>query len=146
MAGTKGMKIPSRSVSKARKERMVDNWRESISATKIMKRLEDHADGKLEKELSPTQIKAYEVILSRLVPSLSAVEQTNVNEGETLTEEQILLKLQSLILGNRQMVEAILAASKKTPDHAQDCGVNTESAPHNAVNGAIDHPSAPITH
>jgi len=122
---------------------MVDNWRESISATKIMKRLEDHADGKLKKPLEPTQIKAYEV---RLVPSLTAVEQTNVNEGESLSEEQILLKLQQVIDAHPEVVAKMLRAKQSKPDQPADCGANTESAAQQADSAPIMSSEPNLTH
>ena len=146
MAGKKGMKIPSRSVSKARKERLIDNWRESVQAGSIIKRLRDHGDGKLENELSPTQIKAYEVILARLVPTLTAVEQTNVNTEDSLTEEQILLKLQQVIDAHPEVVAKMLQAKQSKPDPTQDCGVNTESAAQQGNNAPIMSSEPNLTH
>lgn len=49
-------------------------WREKIQASMIVNRLKDHGDGKI--ELAASQIKSYEVILDRLEPKLSSVEQT----------------------------------------------------------------------
>lgn len=146
MAGKKGMTQPTQNQATrdAKALANIENWMDQIldghiTCVKCRKDFEA-------KELQPSAVALLKARYDKLRPSLSAVEQTNVNEGETLTEEQILLKLQSLILGNRQMVEAILAASKKTPDQAQDCGVNTESAPQHTDNGVIEHPITPVTH
>lgn len=114
MAGKKGMKIPSRSVSRARKERLSDNWRENIQASAIMKRLKDHGDGKLEKPLDATQIKAYEAILARTVPTLTSQELTHVNPEHSLTEEQILQKIQALISARPDLVAKAQAMNAKS--------------------------------
>lgn len=49
-----------------------DEIREKIRASQLINRLENHAFGEL--ELSPSQIKAIEVLLDRSLPKLSAVE------------------------------------------------------------------------
>ena len=113
MAGTIGMKQPSKSVSKSRKDRLTDNWREAISATKILKRLEDHGDGKLDNPLDQTQIKAYEVILSRLVPSLSAVEQTTVDAPRS--QDEIINDIKALLAANPALLETLLPGYRIIP-------------------------------
>ena len=51
-----------------------DMVRDKIQATQLVNRLEDHALNGL--ELSPTQIKAIEILLKKSLPDLSAVELT----------------------------------------------------------------------
>lgn len=118
MAGKKGMKIPSRSVSRARKERLTENWKEHIQATAIMNRLKDHGDGKLEKPLDSTQIKAYEVLLSRLVPALSAVEQTTIDV--TPAETDLAATIRSVLKSNPELRPMFLALIQDNPDVKPD--------------------------
>jgi hypothetical protein len=107
MAGKKGMFDGK--PNKATAERRADNWRESIKASSLLKRLKDHADGKLEKPMDATQIKATEIILARLVPTLSAVEQTIVDETAGKSETELLA--------------ALIDHLKAHPDVAQALGV-----------------------
>lgn len=51
-----------------------ENTRERIKTTMIVKRLEDHIDGRC--ELSTTQIQAARILLDRTLPSMSQVEHT----------------------------------------------------------------------
>lgn len=55
------------------------NWREKIRISMLLNRLEDHAFGKV--DLSPTQIKAIEVLLKKSLPDLSAIEHTGQGGG-----------------------------------------------------------------
>lgn len=93
-------KEPNRATVESRTER----WRESIQASSIMNRLKNHGDGKLEKPLDQTQIKAYEVILDRIAPKLSAVEQTTVNEWDNMSEDQLWGQIQALILSKPEYI------------------------------------------
>jgi hypothetical protein len=78
-----------------------DDWKERIRAGNILARLEKHlGEGKVDEELVPllpTQIKAAEIILDRILPRLSAVEQTQVNELDTMSREDLLTRIKSLL-------------------------------------------------
>lgn len=97
--------------NKATKQRRSDTWRESIQASSLLKRLKDHADGKLEKPMDATQIKAAEIILARLVPTLSAVEQT-IHE-EPASESALLDQLKALISSNPEVAKALWDAANQ---------------------------------
>jgi hypothetical protein len=60
----------------------------------LLNRLKDHGDGKV--KLSATQVKAIEVILDRITPKLSAVEQTVVDDRDRMGEDQLLAQLSAL--------------------------------------------------
>lgn len=97
--------MPSSKPNRATVEARTERWRQSISTTKIIKRLKDHGDGKV--ELTPTQIKAYEVLLSRTVPTLASVEQTVVNENDRLSEQDLTSKMLALVTAKPELLELI---------------------------------------
>lgn len=99
---------PNKATVEARSER----WRESIQASSILNRLKDHGDGKLQKPLEATQIKAYEVILDRIAPKLSAVEQTNVGEHEAKSPEQLVEQVRALITANPELLAKLNLTAK----------------------------------
>ena len=63
--------------ARTRKLSLPDQWRNKIRISMLMNRLVDHAHGKV--ELSSTQVRALEIVLSKLVPTLSSVEATVEN-------------------------------------------------------------------
>lgn len=91
---------PGKPLNEAHKQR--------IAAGRIMQRLRDNAEGVI--EMTPSQIKAAEVYLSKTVPSLSAVEQTNINEADSLTPEQLQASLLAMLddKGTRELLRNML--------------------------------------
>jgi hypothetical protein len=65
----------------ARKNKVTlsDRWKDRIQATAIMNRLMSHVDGDL--ELSPTQIKAADILLKKIVPDLARQEHVGADNG-----------------------------------------------------------------
>ena len=65
----------------ARKNKVTlsERWKDRISATMILNRLVSHVEGNL--ELSPTQIKAADIILKKIVPDLARTELTGKDGG-----------------------------------------------------------------
>ncbi len=59
--------------------------RDKIRTTQLIKRLEDHALGDI--ELTPTQIKAIEILLRKTLADLSSVAHTDP-EGNALPPQQ----------------------------------------------------------
>lgn len=72
-------------------------------ATGLMHRLERFAmtnpdEKDYEKaQMQPGQVQAAQILLKKLVPDLTAVEQTNIDERDMMTEEQIIQQMQTLI-------------------------------------------------
>lgn len=58
-----------------------DEVRAKIQASQLINVLQDHALGKDEKELSPTRLKAIEILLRKSIPDLSATEITGEDGG-----------------------------------------------------------------
>ena len=60
-------------------KRHQDDVRKKIQASQIVNRLSDHIHGKV--ELSPTQVRAAEILLKKTIPDLSQVQGTG-EDGE----------------------------------------------------------------
>ena len=82
-------------------------WKDRIQPGKLLAKLEAHMDGKV--ELSASQIKAAEVVLDRLVPRLSSIEQTEVNEMDALSREDILRRIQALLQSDPTLLPELVA-------------------------------------
>ena len=93
------------------KTELHDTWRERIQASMLVNRLNDHILGKT--ELEQTQIKAIEILMARVAPTLSAVEQTNVNADDKLSEDQILTRIAELIDNHPDLLQRALAAKAR---------------------------------
>ena len=79
----------------------------AINASKIVSRFQKHMDGDL--ELTPTQIRAGEILLDRALPKLSAVEQTVIDPAASMSEAEILAQLMDLARKHPQIVRKLQA-------------------------------------
>jgi hypothetical protein len=130
MAGVQGM-VRSRPTSDAHKD--------AILRSKIENRLQNHFDGK--KRLSPSQLKAGEILYARLRPVLSAVEQTVTDSRDSLTEDQLLAQLCAIFAAKpelyRRVVEVQSAAAlvhesgAMLSDIQRDAAITSDVARHN---------------
>jgi hypothetical protein len=64
---------------------MSDRHRVSIQTTKLVKRLQDASDGKV--DLTPVALKATQILLDKTLPNLQAIEMTNEPPPERSREE-----------------------------------------------------------
>lgn len=62
-------------------KRHQDFVRDKIQASQLINVLQNHALGLTEQELSPTRLKAIEILLKKSVPDLSQVALTGENGG-----------------------------------------------------------------
>ena len=99
MAGVQGMKH-TRPMSAIQ--------RDNLALANIEKMLDDQASGKI--KLTPERIKAIEIRYSRLRPTLSAVEQTTIDESAKLSEADLMAQLAALIEAHPDLVQQALAA------------------------------------
>ncbi len=92
--GTKGRNqhLQARGDRRAKEGR--DAWREQLQISQLMKRLVDCGKGRI--SLNPTQIKALEVVVDRLVPRLSATGVVETNELDSLSREEILGRIRAI--------------------------------------------------
>ena len=79
----------------------------AIQAGTLVNRLKKHARGEV--EMSPTQVRAAEILLDRALPKLSAVEQTVIDPASALSEEEILAQLMDLARKHPQIVRKLQA-------------------------------------
>jgi len=80
--GHKGGNDRTLAVNAKRGQAQREAWKDRIQPGKLLAKLEAHTNGKI--QLSPSQIKRPEVLLDRLVPRLSSIEQVDVNEMDAL--------------------------------------------------------------
>ena len=73
------------------RKRHQDEVRAKIQASQLINVLTDHALG-VSDELSPTRLKAIEILLRKSLPDLSAVEMTGADGGpvETVTKVELV--------------------------------------------------------
>ena len=70
-------------------KRQADNVRANIanSASNIATRLQKHAMGQV--DMTPSQVKAAQILLDRVVPSMQSIEATTRTEEPAWTPEQV---------------------------------------------------------
>lgn len=68
---------------------LITEAREKIKTTQLVNRLQDHGLGKI--EMSPTQVKAVEILLRKRIPDLAAVQHSG--ELTVNSHEQALAAL-----------------------------------------------------
>lgn len=61
-------------------------WKDRISTSMLTNRLKKHALGLL--ELTPSQIKAIEILLKKLIPDLKAVEHSGETKSTTIVIQE----------------------------------------------------------
>jgi hypothetical protein len=83
-----------------------DAHKDAILRSKIENRLQNHFDGK--KRLSPSQLKAGEILYARLRPVLSAVEQTVTDARDSLTEDQLLAQLCAIFAAKPELYKRVV--------------------------------------
>lgn len=113
MAGVKGMKHRRPRTAKER---------DVYAASRIEQLLDAAREGEI--ELSPTRLKAMELAYSRLKPTLSAVEQTNVDPRDAADPAQLAQRLASMFNEKPELLEQVRAlmanASQQTPQVASE--------------------------
>jgi hypothetical protein len=102
-------------------KRRLENWRERFRADMLVSMLAEHAAGRVEK--SATQIKAIEIVLDRIEPRLSAVEQTHIDSDATKSESEL--------------IQEAIALFKAHPELARQAGFIP--APAQPVDNAVQH-------
>lgn len=63
-----------------------DEWRQRIKASMLINRLQDHAFGDV--EMTPTQLKAAEILLKKVAPDLARTEMT----GEDGAPQELVIR------------------------------------------------------
>ena len=93
--------------------KLSEKHKDQVKATNLMNRIKDAADGKV--EMTSNQIRAAELYLSKTVPSLSAVEQTNIDEADSMTTDQLMATLKMMLdnPATKRMLRQLLDDSDK---------------------------------
>ena len=60
--------------ARTRRVELNEKWKDGLRVSELMNRLQHCAKGEI--EMTPTQIKAAEIILKKLVPDMKAIDQT----------------------------------------------------------------------
>lgn len=84
--------------------------RQLISAGFIFNRCVQHAKGEV--EMTATQLKAADIVLSKTMPSLANVEQTIMNDSDALSMEQIQAQMIAIVQANPDLLQVLINASQ----------------------------------
>ena len=73
-------KATAKKAAPKRRTRVINEaWRDKIQASNLLTRLQKHADGKV--DMTPTQIKAAEILLRKTIPDLKQIEHKTDGDG-----------------------------------------------------------------
>jgi hypothetical protein len=82
----------------------------------------------VQKQMTPAQVTAAQAVLKKLLPDLSAVEQTNVDDRDMMSEAQILEQMEQLIAASPDIASKLrsLLTPTAVPDtddkNRKNCG------------------------
>lgn len=82
----------------------LEGMRDRVDVATLIDKLQAHVVNPLEQPLSPTQLKAAEVLLRKCIPDLKAVEHTD-RPPRDLTREQLIERLAQLHAGSTRQPE-----------------------------------------
>ncbi len=103
MSGVKGRSGPNKQYMNGKRKKAVI---EHIKATKLIKRVQDHAFGKI--EMSTTQIKAAEILLRKTMPDTRSIEVKGVIEhAHIMTQDDLKLRLASAGLDPEAVIQSL---------------------------------------
>jgi hypothetical protein len=85
-----------------KRDKMDAAQKAKIRAAFAADKLESYMKGEI--ELTPAQVSAAKILMDKGMPSLQAVEQTQVNEFEQMSEEEILGLVNALITSNPGLI------------------------------------------
>lgn len=94
-------------------KRQADNARAAIQVGVILQRLQECAKGQI--EMSPTQVKAAQILLDKSLPTLQAIDQVIQVEAPPITPEEIEDMLKAMLRdmshcdpeGFRQLLDSV---------------------------------------
>lgn len=73
-------------MAKPKTEHVAQKTRDKIQATKLVEKLQDHVLGEV--ELTPTQIKAIQILINKVMPDMRAIELTG-KDGEAIETREL---------------------------------------------------------
>ena len=86
-----------------------DAQKDNMRAGQLMARLERFAtltpadEGYEKAQMTAAQVNATQIMLKKLIPDLQAIEQTNIDPRDEMSEEQIFAQLKQLIESSPEM-------------------------------------------
>ena len=110
-AGTKGRNQHMQARGDRRAKEGRDAWREQLKVSQLMKRLVDCGERRI--SLNPTQIKALEVVVDRLVPRLSSTEVVEANELDSMSREEILARIAAILAAEPSLLQELIALNAR---------------------------------
>ena len=99
-----------------KRDSLSQRHKDGIKAAALINRLTDCANGKA--EMSAVQVQAAQVVLKKLIPDLSAVEQTTLDDRDTMTPEQIMEQIKLLVDASPDMRGMLLNLVSKQIDES----------------------------
>lgn len=102
MEDTPQQKRSNQYIKRAERYRDIEFARRKIKAGILISRLNKAAAGKT--ELTKSQLEATKMLLDKAVPSLQAIEQTNIDPMDEMSEDQHLSQAMALITSNPALV------------------------------------------
>lgn len=114
--GTHGGNQYTQAETRQKTQAQVRDWQERVDVGSVLGILRAAAVDGL--EVSASRIKAAEVLLDRLVPRLSAVEQTVIDELDTLTRGEILERIKSLLATDNSLLPELIGLQAREVSNA----------------------------
>lgn len=97
--------------------RQAENARAAIRVGVVLRRLHDHMEGNA--EMSPTQVKAAQILLDKSLPTLQAIENTQIEDKPELNPEDVerLLRdaIEELARHDPDGLKAMIEEAKSRP-------------------------------
>lgn len=118
--------MPARRRERPSDQEPRDAWKERVQIGKVMTLLHDMVAGR--KKPNASKIRAAEVILDRLLPRLQATELTQVSDLDTLTREEILERIGTLLASDPTLLPELIAINARNAAAAQQTGVSEADA------------------
>jgi hypothetical protein len=114
---------------KGTRDRMDPRQKAAIRASQLSNRLHKFAMAKGEKVkkhyMDQAQVSAAKVLIDKGMPSLQAIEQTEVNQFEKMSEDELLDLVNALITSNPGLIERLgirpQLVSDQTPNTPESC-------------------------
>jgi hypothetical protein len=109
-----------------REEKDRERIRERIQVGMLVTQLEKASQGEI--DLSPTQVSAAKILLDKALPSLQAVEHTEGNSFEQMSEEEILGLVNALITSNPGLIAKLGIGLRPVQDAPEGVKAPQQSA------------------
>ena len=107
---------PGRPVGVRLRPEHQEEVRAKIQSSNLVTRLQKHANGEI--EMSPTQIKAAEILLSKSLSSLSSMEVNTISNNDKMTEAEIMAKIADMIRADPRLTSMVVPGQAREIEDA----------------------------